>query len=100
MAILCQAAPPDLHRKNLKLEFKLGRVSPVAITILKIFCLAFYSTTSQSSLTACMSLSPGSTHPYKRNLYCRYPSTRTWLKGNRGCHTSYQSYVQQLFFNK
>ena len=24
---------------------------------------------------------------------CRYPSTRTWLKGNQSCHNSDQSYV-------
>ena len=26
---------------------------------------------------------------------CRYPSTRTWLKGNQSCYTSAQAYVYQ-----
>ena len=26
---------------------------------------------------------------------CRYPSTRTWLRGNQSCYTSAQTYVYQ-----
>ena len=29
--------------------------------------------------------------------HCRYPSTRTWLKGNRSCYTYVYPYVYQSF---
>ena len=32
--------------------------------------------------------------------FFKYSWDESWLKGNRSCHTSDQSYVQQLSFNK